>query len=736
MTAGSNWLMRWVAAIVGAFALLAFIAAPALADTISPTEGQSFSGVVETSPTCAGTAATINWGDGSPTSRGTLSSGEWSGTHTYTKAGVFDSTTGAEVKITGGNCATGGTIDSLTADVADQPLTANSLTITPTATQSFSGSVASFTDAQSGTGTSDYSATINWGDGTTSSPADGQAVTISVNPAGGFFVNGTHTYATGGSYSIDVNITDTNQGGDPSQAPPPSTAETFSTATVAHAPPQFTQCPPVDANNGCQFLIIVNTSGAPVVEEDANQGPYESSDDALIGVQNNSSAPVSSLPLSVPSSDLFGFDGDGLCNPGAAPFPAGCTYPAGCTMDSTCSFPPPPGQPAGYVEPGAITGSSQNGYEGPTSWFSNVSADTSSGVVNFSPAIPPGQSTYFSLEEPPTGSAIIVGGGSTITTTPPTVTAGAASFSGTVVPGGSATTAYFEYGLDLKYTQQGASGPNYTNTTPVQSLGSSFSAQFVTASVSGLVPNALYHVRLVATNGAGTTFGPDQTFTTPALAPPGPPVLGKSFDASVVSGLVFILLPGGGARDAHLLPNATAKPGTGYIPLTQARQLPAGTKVDARLGTIKIVTATGKGHKTQTANFGGSIFKFSQGTHGSSKGLATVSLLESAFKGAPTFASCKGKAADVTGPSAQAAKLSSKVLQTLKASGHGKYRTSGRYGAATVLGTVWTITDQCNGTLIHDIKDKVLVQDLVLHKTITLHPGQSYLAKAPTGKHK
>ena len=43
----------------------------------------------------------------------------------------------------------------------------------------------------------------------------------------------------------------------------------------------------------------------------------------------------------------------------------------------------------------------------------------------------------------------------------------------------------------------------------------------VSASVSGLVPNALYHVRLVATNSAGTTFGPDITFTTRKSPAPG-----------------------------------------------------------------------------------------------------------------------------------------------------------------------------------------------------------------------
>ena len=54
----------------------------------------------------------------------------------------------------------------------------------------------------------------------------------------------------------------------------------------------------------------------------------------------------------------------------------------------------------------------------------------------------------------------------------------------------------------------------YYQTTPVQAVGSDFSAHFVTASVTGLVPNAVYNVELVATNPAGTTYGPNQSFTT------------------------------------------------------------------------------------------------------------------------------------------------------------------------------------------------------------------------------
>ena len=66
----------------------------------------------------------------------------------------------------------------------------------------------------------------------------------------------------------------------------------------------------------------------------------------------------------------------------------------------------------------------------------------------------------------------------------------------------------------------------------------------------------------------------------------------------------------------------------------------------------------------------------------------------------------------------------------LHASAKGKFKTSGRYAAATVRGTKWTIADRCDGTLTHDVTDSVAVTDFVRHKTIILHAGQSYLAKA------
>ena len=49
-----------------------------------------------------------------------------------------------------------------------------------------------------------------------------------------------------------------------------------------------------------------------------------------------------------------------------------------------------------------------------------------------------------------------------------------------------------------------------------------------------------------------------------------------------------------------------------------------------------------------------------------------------------------------------------------------------------MLGTKWTIADLCDGTLVHDITDSVVVNDFVHHKTIVLRAGQSYLAKPRT----
>ena len=79
--------------------------------------------------------------------------------------------------------------------------------------------VATFTDANPNAAASDFTATINWGDGSST------AGTIVAQSGGGFAVDGTHTYADEGKYTVSVTITDV--GG--------NTASTTSNANIADA---------------------------------------------------------------------------------------------------------------------------------------------------------------------------------------------------------------------------------------------------------------------------------------------------------------------------------------------------------------------------------------------------------------------------------------------------------------------------------------------------------------------
>ncbi|MBV9941969.1 MAG: hypothetical protein JO262_07580 [Solirubrobacterales bacterium] len=544
--------------------------------------------------------------------------------------------------------------------------------------------------------------TIQWGDGSTS--------------AGRYLSNGSilgnHTYRAAGTLSGHIVFS-----GDSSC----STSETL-TASVG-ATPEFTQCPQVGADVGCQFLIEIKAGGTATLQ-DSSQNPYENSDDALIGVENDSSSPVSSIPIA-PSSPVFGFEADGLCDPGFGPVPTGCLQigaAPGTPCDPSagpCAFSPVPGQPG--PNPAAYSGSTQNGYEGPLTYFTGVSAAAESGVVHFSPSLPPGQSTFLSLEEPPSANGLSVGWAPVDVglSAPPSVTATSAAFVGGVNPNGAATVAHFQFNLDRRYGKLAS----VNQSTPPQSVGGDFADHVVTATVAGLAPNAIYHVRLVATNKNGQTAGNDVTFKTQSAAPPRRPRLGQTFTIVPVSGVVL------------------AKVNGLFQPITQRRQFPKKTLFDALGGTFRLITASG-GHaaldaaangkkhgatkhkgkvKTQIGTFGGAVVTISQAR----SGLTALTLVENAFKGGPSFKKCKGKAADATAASPN------KTLQLLHASAKGKFTSRGRYAAATVRATKWTIADRCDGTLVHDISDSVSVNDFVHHTTVILHAGQSYLARKP-----
>lgn len=113
------------------------------------------------------------------------------------------------------------------------------------------------------------------------------------------------------------------------------------------------------------------------------------------------------------------------------------------------------------------------------------------------------------------------------------VTGSGATLSGTITGGSASTTWHAEYGTSALYGTQ-------TAETPLAADGP------VSATIGGLVPGTTYHARLVATNAGGTVVGPDQVFTTPALATLGTAIKTAQTGATTATLATKVTVPGGG----------------------------------------------------------------------------------------------------------------------------------------------------------------------------------------------
>ncbi|MGO9903762.1 MAG: FHA domain-containing protein [Solirubrobacteraceae bacterium] len=171
------------------------------------------------------------------------------------------------------------------------------------------------------------------------------------------------------------------------------------------------------------------------------------------------------------------------------------------------------------------------------------------------------------------------------------------------------------------------------------------------------------------------------------------PAFGHSVDLGPVSGNVFVKVPG----DAS------------FVALITPREVPVGTQLDATRGSL-VLTASGKVRgQVFAGEFDGGQFQILQTQ-------TLGNLVDLKLDGASTAACVSGN--------------TSQVLALLHASVNGDFRTQGRYSAATVRGTEWTTTEQCDGTLTRVRRGLVDVQDFRTGATIALAAGESYLAKA------
>ncbi len=227
--------------------------------TITATEGQSLNNVVvatftepDLGTTSTDFSATINWGD-STTSIGTIQSNGSNGynilgSHTYAAAGPYS----VHVTLTdlgsSGTTTVGGTTINVTstgpvnsspspivssASIAAAPIVAQGVPVSGvegTALNPTPGGdvlVATFMDTGTPGVPGDYTASINWGDGST--PTAATRIISQGTPDGVVFsVYGNHTYATTGSFPVVTTITKTASG---------STAIAASSATITQGIP-------------------------------------------------------------------------------------------------------------------------------------------------------------------------------------------------------------------------------------------------------------------------------------------------------------------------------------------------------------------------------------------------------------------------------------------------------------------------------------------------------------------
>ena len=173
---------------------------------VTAIEGQPFTGSVasfsDPDPTSTSSeySATIDWGDGTSATAGTVAGWSVIGGHVYVEEGSYTPTvTIRDLDSATNGAAASGTMVFPTATIADAPLNATGRAIN--STNPFTGVVGSIADANSSGTAADFTATIDWGDGTTS------AASISRNNLT-FDVTGNHVYAALGPYTILTHVCD------------------------------------------------------------------------------------------------------------------------------------------------------------------------------------------------------------------------------------------------------------------------------------------------------------------------------------------------------------------------------------------------------------------------------------------------------------------------------------------------------------------------------------------------
>jgi hypothetical protein len=199
--------------------------------------------------------------------------------------------------------------------------------------------------------------------------------------------------------------------------------------------------------------------------------------------------------------------------------------------------------------------------------------------------------------------------------------------------------------------------------------------------------------------GGGTPVGTSSQVTPGSandfdgVATPPPPVVAKSVNVEPISGRVFVRLPGR----------------KNFVELLDAEQIPVGSIVDVRKGTVALTSAQNLKGGVATAQFYAGQFQIAQKK--AAKPVTDLVLYGGSFKGCAKLS--RKSSAGVS---------QKKKVRELWGNGKGLFRTKGKYAAAAVRGTKWDVVDYCDGTLVKVAQGLVQVQPI---------KGKARLLKAP-----
>jgi hypothetical protein len=179
---------------------------------------------------------------------------------------------------------------------------------------------------------------------------------------------------------------------------------------------------------------------------------------------------------------------------------------------------------------------------------------------------------------------------------------------------------------------------------------------------------------------------------------------------------------GGGGATTTTTSGGRTPPATGTATgtvLVNGRPFTSGTilyrsTVDVTNGRLLLKTDTGS-----LTVFGAgvsAVFKLLRGTD-RKQAIVELRLTKGNFSVCPTR------------KKSSAARAAATTVRQLWGTGKGRFRTRGRYAAATVRGTNWLTADRCDGTFVRVVRGTIQVSDFVKRTQTTVRAPQTYLAK-------